>query len=273
MGLAGIYVTGRNHQILYNDISHVLMNLSNWDPAESKNDADGIRFFGFGHVFKGNYIHDILIREGNSKAHIDCFQTWGPAQNITLDGNKCENQNYGMQGLMVEQIYPPVSKFKIMNNIFTTQGASVLFTNKDSQPYLRDIKIINNTFYKSGWHSIFIRGVKEAKIYNNLFIDCGGHKWSSIGKGGINEFKAGFNAHYMTNGRYPAGKPKASDLWQVNPLCINIEKQNFRLQHNSPLIDAGVNLSEIENDFDGVVRPQLKKLDIGAFEFSTKSSP
>jgi hypothetical protein len=43
---------------------------------------------------------------------------------------------------------------------------------------------------------------------------------------------------------------------------------NFRLKENSLLIDAGVNLSEVPKDYDGVSRPQGSSNDIGVFEHS-----
>jgi hypothetical protein len=56
-----------------------------------KADADALRFLGSGHVFRGNYIHDIDNGTSeNPDAHIDCFLTWGPAANITIERNPCE---------------------------------------------------------------------------------------------------------------------------------------------------------------------------------------
>ncbi|WP_220206484.1 choice-of-anchor Q domain-containing protein [Reticulibacter mediterranei] len=41
---------------------------------------------------------------------------------------------------------------------------------------------------------------------------------------------------------------------------------NYRLQSNSPAIDAGIAISILSTDFDGRPRPQGKGIDIGPFE-------
>jgi len=42
----------------------------------------------------------------------------------------------------------------------------------------------------------------------------------------------------------------------------------FRLQSNSPSIDAGSNVPDVGFDMEGIARPQGSGYDIGAFEFS-----
>ena len=65
-------------------------------------DADGIRFFGSGLIIRRNRIYDITLNDPeNIGLHIDCFQTWGPAYQITFEQNFCENLNDGMQEFMI----------------------------------------------------------------------------------------------------------------------------------------------------------------------------
>ena len=52
----------------------------------------------------------------------------------------------------------------------------------------------------------------------------------------------------------------------VNPQFIDLRGHDFRLQPNSPLINGGLFLSIVPNDFDGMPRPQGRPYDIGAFE-------
>ena len=63
------------------------------------------------------------------------------------------------------------------------------------------------------------------------------------------------------------GTPFPGDLWNIDPLFRNLSAGDYHLQSNSLAIDAGVFLSEVSNDFDGVPRPQGPRYDIGAYEF------
>ena len=55
--------------------------------------------------------------------------------------------------------------------------------------------------------------------------------------------------------------------------CVNFAAGNFRLQSNSPCINAGNNLSTpFENDLDGNPRTSGGTIDIGAYEFQNPAS-
>ena len=96
-GMSGIEVSGRNNLIEGNEIwdtiqhhpGNILSATVTWL------DADGMRFFGQGHIIRKNYIHDIKVgapginldpsdpnniynlnNDYNNDPHIDCFQTW-----------------------------------------------------------------------------------------------------------------------------------------------------------------------------------------------------
>ena len=45
------------------------------------------------------------------------------------------------------------------------------------------------------------------------------------------------------------------------------------LRPGSPAIDAGVTLSKVSADFDGVTRPQGVACDIGAYEYKHATTP
>ena len=258
-GFVGIQVQGQNHLIARNDISHIQM----------KNlglDADGIRFFGKGHVFKSNYIHDIYLSEGNEDAHIDCFQTYSTAYDIVFDGNICDNPDYGMQGFMIEQVDGQVHDLTFINNVIMAQGCLININNKGYQGDMPNIIVYNNTFYRTGYWAIILRGCPNSYVYNNLFIDCGGHSREYLTHMDTYQPQVGYNSHYMTDGREPAGDPYPDDFWQIDPQVISIDQLNFRLQDTSPLIDAGKPFDMIEEDHDGFKRPNGATLDIGAFE-------
>jgi Right handed beta helix region len=55
-----------------------------------------------------------------------------------------------------------------------------------------------------------------------------------------------------------------------DPLFVNSSTQDYRLQSGSPAIDAGITLSLVKTDMNGVARPQGSSYDIGAFEYTSK---
>ena len=73
---AGIEVYGRNNLVEGNEIWGTIQHHPKSTEVVGA-DADGMRFFGSGHIIHGNYIHDISYRDPeNIDPHIDCFQTW-----------------------------------------------------------------------------------------------------------------------------------------------------------------------------------------------------
>ena len=77
----------------------------------------------------------------------------------------------------------------------------------------------------------------------------------------------GYNVHYISDGRPPVGKPRHGDLLGVDPKLVDAVGNDFHLQAGSRLIDAGAEMLDVTNDYDGVARPQGRRYDIGAFEF------
>src|SRR5262249_33642294 len=53
-----------------------------------------------------------------------------------------------------------------------------------------------------------------------------------------------------------------------NPLFVNAAGNDFHLQAGSPARDAGITLSIVTTDYDGIPRPQGVAYDIGAYEYS-----
>jgi hypothetical protein len=58
------------------------------------------------------------------------------------------------------------------------------------------------------------------------------------------------------------GNPKLAFVGATNTM-------NFRLLHDSPLIDAGTNVNNVTEAIDGMVRPLGARTDIGPYEFDT----
>ncbi|MBN1374245.1 hypothetical protein JW962_02845 [Candidatus Dojkabacteria bacterium] len=110
--------------------------------------------------------------------------------------------------------------------------------------------------------------VRDFQIYNNIMVDYHTHSSSThlhnIGSCGT----YGNNLFWNSDGSTPKVYGyilQPTDKMKINPLFISTN--NFHLQSTSPAIDAGLTISSITNDYDGVTRPQFNGYDIGAFEY------
>jgi len=270
-GQTGVEINGRNHLVENNDISHTLQHPPKLLSSFSGMDADGIRFFGSGHIIRRNRIYDITLNDPeNVDPHIDCFQTWGPAYQITFEQNFCENLDDGMQGWMIEELEMPVQDFMIKNNVVKAFRLLNVWN-------CENIVIVNNSFKselfyrEASNYGIELHNSPNGKIRNNLFYDVGQHTspylWYNSGSQlGLD---VGYNCHFMSDQSPPYGSPYPGDLWQIDPKLINVSANDFHLQRGSPLINAGITLSEITDDFDGISRPPGSGNDIGAFNYQS----
>jgi hypothetical protein len=273
--MQGVMVHGRNNLIEGNEVWGTIQHHPGWTESPTWLDADGMRFFGRGHVFLGNFIHDITFAdEENVDPHIDCFQTWSgdgyeAGSAVVFEKNFCnmfEGQapNETTQGFMVEG---DTSDLVIRNNILRTyRGLNIL----DSV----NLTVVNNTFpgdpsalTDSHPSAVSITSCTGVTIENNLFYDIPGH---AVYNNGSTLASAGKNMAYRSDGQplwTTDTYDHAGDLWDVDPLLVDPAAFDYRLQDGSPAIDAGFDQpSLVPDDYDGVTRPQGAGWDIGAFE-------
>ncbi len=279
-GLAGMEIYGQNHLIENNDISHTLQCTPNWTdcPMGAGADADGFRFFGSGHIFRKNYVHDINYGEsGNTNPHIDCFQTWSDEYGKTAGTNCIFEQNHCVlrtaQGPNEQGhafMLRDASYLTIRNNLLQVIGG--IETGGGNNSYLT---IVNNTLIgdisidKAWWPvGINMEGATNSIIKNNIIYNFPSE---SIFKGNSTGLDMDYNCAYKTDGTTPSGTPQSHDLWGVDPKFVNASSGDFNLRSDSPCIDVGVTLSQVANDFNGNSRPQGKGYDRGAFEFSSSA--
>jgi hypothetical protein len=286
-GMVGIRVHGRNSLIENNEIWETIENHPNWLSSNggpyssypSWLDADGIRFFGSGHVFRGNYIHDIYYRSPGfsfpddlvDDAHVDCFQTWTDGEvghDILFDSNYCDlmtyqNNNEKGHGFMLNDAYNLVMQNNIMHvhtGVNTWGGGN------------RNLTFVNNTWVGDlsidGWHiGIGLSGVSDIVIKNNIFVDYTEHPVVVSSSDGL---IVDNNLFYRSDGYYPSGyfhnyPIGPNDIVGINPRFVDFSGRDYHLQSTSPAIDAGANVG-INNDYDGHSRPHSAGYDIGADE-------
>ncbi len=263
----GIRVSGDNNTFEKNDISNT--------------GQDGIWFFGSGNKFVGNYVHDIVDRSKiTSDPHVDCFQTWGPAENIVFEKNICDHTSTSgsNQLLMLENITPPVRNIVFRNNVLIMHdpGYSPLnFARKDGQQEVSNMYVVNNTIVHVngiGSYGIHFKNITGAYAVNNVFIDYGNQNSPYILVEGGSGIKINNNAIYKSDNVAPRGGAFSNDVWMQNLGLVNRTNYDFHLVASSPLIDRGENLSGlVSDDFEMNMRPVGNGYDIGAFEFTTTS--
>ncbi len=310
--MAGIEVKGQNNLIEGNEVWRTIQchpNLTKIEdkapdnngkkcpyyPAVSGLDGDGMRFFGQGHIFRGNNIHGLILNDTinginvNPTPHIDCFQTWSDsdfevAQNITFEQNYCENYD-GSSAIMLSG---GANHLYIRNNIFRT--ATGISANGDGAGGSDYLYIFNNIWAGSlspilGAYptALKMENINHVWVENNIFYDQGyvtayflGDTSNTIFDYNLTYNSDGTKQHCIEWGSYRAClRFPAHNLLNTNPQFVNPGSKDYHLKSTSSAIDAGVNLGNlVPNDFDGIPRPQGAGYDIGAYEYnSTVSSP
>jgi parallel beta-helix repeat protein len=271
----GIYAMGTYNVIDSNDISHTR------DIGNS--DADGVRFFGTGNIFRRNHIHDIILSDSPGVSpHADGFQTWGPASNIIFEQNIVDLTDTDNQGMTIEG--PQVGNIMIRNNIFITHvpdgyspcinvGDTGLVTNTTIAN--NDMIAANGPVEYAIWIFQYAQGVL---VKNNVMYNHGNSVEPYIQiDSGASGLDIGSNAIFKSDNQMPKGGCLPNDYCFVNPSVspgfVNLASGDFHLQSKSPLIDKGIALSQVTSDFDGVARPRDGGYGIGAFEYLGALSP
>ncbi len=142
-------------------------------------------------------------------------------------------------------------------------------------------------------------GSGQAEVYNNTMYDCGARKNSDSGalsfssgspsqtvrlRNNIINLLSGES--YFTQNSPTSGINGTNNLCDgvggcpsvmntagltVDPQFVNLSGHDFHLKSSSPAVDAGVTISGLKTDIDGIARPQGSAFDIGASEFYTGS--
>jgi hypothetical protein len=281
-GQNGITINGNNNLIEGNEVWDSIQYPKNLLNPPSYVDADGMRFFGTGHIFRGNKIHDIRINPPeNVSPHIDCFQTWEDsghvtASYITFEGNYCENLNEGMYAFMLEG---GANHLTIKNNIFRTFGG---VNATDTSAPINWLYVYNNlwandlSFGSANYpKAIDFEDVQNAYIINNIFYNQPYQTVDVIGAtAGIQvDYNLAFNSNGTTPscvvwGNWDTCLPLKHDIWGGNPLFVDPGAGNYNLKSGSPAIDSGENLTAVGviDDFANDPRPEGAGYDMGVYE-------
>ncbi len=237
---------------------------------------DGVKFYN---------AHDIVIR--SCRIHENWNQgILGNGNRVLIDRNIIAGNgtNKDTAQNLVHGIYATGTAFTITNNLIhsnTAYGIQVAAYDykEDSMagPEYAEAKnwlIANNTiaFNKNrAGVVIWQDGVENCVVQNNIFYKNGGVN-------GILFYSQQERRHPVRNNIfYPPGENlvttednvyEAIDNKQIDPHFVNADSFDFHLEASSPAIDTGSADRAPKMDFEGNLRPQGDKVDIGAYEFT-----
>jgi hypothetical protein len=273
----GINIVGENWLVEGNELSHGL-DVNTDDGRHVGGDSDAFRFFGSGHIIRNNYAHDYLDTEQYGDPHIDCFQVFSVypesqfAHDIMVECNTCENMG---QMLMSEDQSEEgggenaVHHITFRNNVFRgARAGSILLGG-----YIDYFTFVNNVIADGRYTALSVSSHSHhLTVLNNIFYKTGSCQLSNetCWEGSVWDY----NIHYP-DFTYPPKQPlfDTHSFFGINPLFLDTLTGDFRLQENSPAIDAGSARTEFNYDRNKNFRPFGFGWDIGAYEYNTEQTP
>jgi hypothetical protein len=160
----------------------------------------------------------------------------------------------------------------VMNNLIVTNCAFGIQVRGSGT--VTNMQIYNNTIVLNRNRSglLLWQTVDGVDIANNIFYGNAGYgiKTSECDGSGVqirnNLFYANRDGTWnMTNDLSTVSYTLSGNITNSAPLFVN-NASDWHLQSGSPAIDAGVTLSIVPDDYDGVTRPQGAAYDMGAYE-------
>jgi hypothetical protein len=270
----GILAAGERILVENNEVSRSIM--------VDETDADGMRFFGSQITFRKNYIHDIFDRgyPADTNPHTDCFQTFDkdkPAsRDIVIENNVCVNVDH--QCFIAEALEKGNSaSFTFRNNVCGNNGSQAIFLRG-----IDNVEISNNLFLPSiRYHGVVAQaGTTGLVIANNIFV--GSYRAYHVDADSRRNLRADYNlVDDPTRPKSPSWWAEPHGKWGADPVFTSAtsgsEAGNYRPAPGSPVIDAG------NNGFNGSVEDLDSKprvfdgdgdgtatIDIGPYEFDSK---
>jgi MYXO-CTERM domain-containing protein len=247
----GIVIGGTNCLVEDNEVNRL------YDYGNG--DCDYSRFFGDGHVFRGNYYHGTNFDEIGA-AHVDCFQTFDNngehVSDILFEGNRCEDFHQALMG--EASFYHNSGGLTFRNNVFAHGGAWGLCVVD-----IADVVAINNTFVDIAYHGFGISGQygTGAVARNNIFSGIETGYWASDGAVITGDYN-------LLDISQSPDTPADHDLVGQDPKFVDPATGDYHLQPDSPAVDTGESQTGFATDHDDNARPYGAGWDIGAYEYT-----
>ncbi len=242
----------------------------------------------------GNNIHNIGNRCSNESVGLSGIYSASASSAIIQDNviheigrygpneQGCSPNNTGYKNLDHGIYLNGVSHFIIQNNLFFLNGHGWgIQVYSGSGLYSSDVVISSNTFafpnpYRDGQIILSCPGASNIIIQNNIFYNprnagvridtttCPA-SFSNVSLNNNLVFNGTINSGIST------GISMRNNLEYTDPGFTDPEAHNFQLQAESAAIDAGVNISLLE-DILGNTRPQGNGWDVGAYEYPSQTA-
>jgi len=229
---------------------------------------------------RGNNLHNNnncgLHMNGDLESGEDGIISDGVVENNII----YENGEGGCAGINMDGVTDAI----IRNNLlYENLGSGIALFQENGATCSQNIQVLNNTIIQAenGRWAIIISGddCDNIEIFNNIILTF--HEWRGsivIPESGITGFESDNN---IIMDRFSADDDDSVislSEWQSLGFDTNSiiaapgemfeNLQNYRLSGNSPALDAGRSLQELDLDLEGTSRPQGAAFDIGALEFS-----
>src|SRR6267378_1273547 len=180
----------------------------------------------------------------NDSAH-DITIRWNEIKNIA---NHTQTDQIGQDGIYLNNTeYNFIFDGNLFHDIGRTDGQTLLHFDHGIYSHAQNMTIINNIFYNPNSSAItrYAATISGSAFDHNLVYGVSTVILDVTG------FTIGLNQI------------------AANPLLVNASTApyDFHAQSGGAGIDAGVNLSAVLSDFDGVTRPQGPSTDVGAYEY------
>ena len=233
----------------------------------------------------------ITLRGNETFENVDSGILVGGVEDAWIDGHYSHDER-GM-GMIIKK----ATSIKITNSIIYNAHSHMLQVAPTTE--LRMFEAYNNTLVygpdSSGWLITINSAVQNVKFKNNIISSVQFDNPDNYLRfsEGITPLSTNSEFNYNIWWR-PDGAAEAKlwydtkkglynfDTWKsyyhqgeqsrfIDPQLSNVKTENFHLRFSSPCINSGVDVG-LENDFDGVKRPQESAHDIGAYEYSRNQS-
>jgi len=212
----------------------------------------GFYIGGHHNIYDGNRVYNntghafCLYQSGQNNVHDNIIR------NNIIYGNGFDDGQRGQS--LAAVVLASGSSNQFYNNIVygnRSSGVGVAYTGGGI-----DNQVYNNTIYGNSGFGIEVSPSSPNTIIKNNII-------FSNGRGTLNEQIVDWGA---------AGLVQSNNL-TTDPKFVNASALDFSLQAGSPAIDAGVTVSVVTTDMQGVARPQGGAYDIGAYEYYKGTTP
>lgn len=266
----GIVIHGYNWLVENNEVTRLV---------KYNMDCDYVRFFGQNITIRNNYLHGARLSEIGT-SHVDGFQTFPnngwQTEDVLIEGNFVESFH---QGAMIgvpdfDQQTGYIRNLTFTNNVFVGGeiGGSWGIQCIDTP----NVVVRYNLFKDMQYHGVGVRWGSSGTVQSNIFVNVGSQNYyaddSSTMVGGYNVVD-----DMPITPLYENPQDKVADPLLLDPSNlvgpdgrIFTTDDGYRLQSNSPAIDAAGSVAPAEDIF-GNPRPNGSAADSGPHEFGAVS--